>query len=257
MITFKSFLKENTEQDYHHTSGSSINTEKHNAGKGENPEHPVWLSHDSHQAKGWHNRIKDNEGSAHTYKVAVKGKIARHDDPEVKALLKKHGHDSDDYHSLLASNPSPKEVHEHPATKTLQKHGYVGYTHPDYDPHNDQKDHDSTVVFNRKNTQLSKPSSEKAKEQKEGDHVTHNVGNHEVQHQTHQHYTGTIAPTPLAKTRSVVKLSDEQASKLKTAVHKKDGNEYKHTKKKDGVVAYVTHDNEKSRQAFHKALSDI
>ncbi len=270
MFRFKTFISEN---DYHHSSHLNINTDKHNSGKSRSADHAMWLSHNAHQAKGWHNIQKDNFGKAHTYKVRVKGKIAHHEDKKVKALFKKHGHHMGNYHVDLISNPTHKEVQNHPATLTLKKAGYVGHTHPDYDSHDTQKDHDSTVIFHRKNTthltktdvgkREKKPKPEKPKHQVPKGHNQINlVGKHDVTHQTHQEYThGSIRGNkfePLEKTRSKVRLTSDQASKVKSLVHKKDGNTYKHVKKKDNAVdAYVTHDNEKSRKAFHNHLKVV
>ena len=173
MKTFKRFMREDSNpsdsHDYHHTSRNAIDTDAHNSGKGSNPDHPMWLSHNKDQASGWHKHTKDNEGSAHTYKVKVSGKIAHHKDPKVKALFKKHGHDMNDYHDHLVGNPSHKGVHDHPATKMLQKAGYHGHTHPDYDPHDFSKDHDSTVVFHRKHAKMEKSSVGKQKSGGSGD----------------------------------------------------------------------------------------
>ena len=140
--------------DYHHTSVDKIDQKQHASS-----EHPMWLSHSAHQASGWHANSKDEHDSAHTYTAKVHGKIANHEDHKVKELLHKHKIDQDDYHGHLASNPSSHEVHDHPATKLLKKHGYSGYSHPDYDPHDFQKDHDSTVVFHRKDVSLTHKKS--------------------------------------------------------------------------------------------------
>lgn len=158
MKNFKTFVaslnESSSSHDYHHTSVDKIDQKKHSSS-----EHPMWLSHSAHQAAGWHQNAKDEHDSAHTYTAKVNGKIAHHDNHEVKELLHKHKVDQDDYHADLASNPESKEVHEHPATKLLKKHGYAGYSHPDYDPHDNQKDHDSTVVFHRKDVSLTHKKS--------------------------------------------------------------------------------------------------
>lgn len=154
MKTFKKVrtqLGEQTlEHDYHHTSINKINPEKHNFSN-----HPMWLSHTAHQATGWHENAKSEHDTAHTYSAKVNGKIAHYEDNKVKELLHKHGVDQKDYNGTLVGNPESHEVHDHPATKILQKHGYVGYTHSDYDPHDFSKDHDSTVVFHRKDVSLT------------------------------------------------------------------------------------------------------
>lgn len=160
MLRFKRFIAEDSnpgdKHDFHHTSHDHIDVDKHNAGKGKDPNHPMWLSHNAQQAKGWHQNTREETGQAHTYKVKVAGKIAHHKDEKVKALFKKHGHDMNDYHADLVGNPEHEEVHGHPATKMLQKAGYHGHTHPDYDPHDFQNDHDSTVVFHRKHATMHK-----------------------------------------------------------------------------------------------------
>ena len=186
MKSFKRYITESTDSthDHHHTSAVKIDTDKHNAGKGKNAEHPMWLSQSAHQAAGWHKNAESETGKAHTYKVKVK-KIAHHTDPKVKSLFKKHGNSMKDYHTDLVSNPHHKEVHNHPATKMLKKAGYHGHTHSDYDSHNFQKDHDSTVVFHRKHATMHDASKEKA--HKHAD-TKHTVGSHSVTHKTHQEY---------------------------------------------------------------------
>ncbi len=158
MKTFKSLQEEihttlneaSSAHNYHHTSVNMIDQKKHASSM-----RPMWLSHSAGQAGGWHKNAKDENGSAYTYTAKVNGKIAHHDNHEVKALLHKYKVDQDDYHDVLVTNPEPKEVHNHPATKILKKHGYVGYSHPDYDSRDWEKDHDSTVVFHRKNVILT------------------------------------------------------------------------------------------------------
>ena len=83
-----------------------------------------------------------------THKVEVNGKIADLDDSAVQDIVKSHGgHHS--YTDHLATAQNAKDVHDHPATKALQKHGYVGASHWDYDPHDFEKDTKTTCIFNR------------------------------------------------------------------------------------------------------------
>lgn len=163
MKSFKQFVVEDSNpgdaNDYHHTSQNEIDVKSHNEGKGLNPNHPIWLSHNKNQAEGWHQHIADGAGwhepgSAYTYKVKIHGKIAHHKDPKVKDLFKEHGIDASDYSEDLVSNPDHEEVHDHPATKILKQAGYHGYTYPDYDSHDFEKDHDATVIFNRKHAKM-------------------------------------------------------------------------------------------------------
>lgn len=260
---FIAALYENDDShDYHHTSHANIDTDKHNAGKGKNPSHPVWLSHNSHQAKGWHNIVKDDSGKAHTYKAKVNGKIAHHHDPKVKSLFKKHGHDMHDYHADLVGNPDHKEVHNHPATKMLKKAGYVGHSHPDYDPHDNQKDHDSTVVFHRKNVHMSHSAehAEKPKEKPKAhphEDTTHKVGNHAVTHKTHDHYMdGSHRPLSHGGTESRVTMSHDHAQKLKSEL-KHTGQKVNVTKGKKSSRVKVTHRNDTDRGNFHHILKSI
>ena len=140
MKKFKQFIKENDDQhDYHHaTHADSFDTKS---------DKPLWLSHNKHQAKGWHNT--DNSEKSSSFKVELKPgtKIAHHNDPAVHDHLAKHGVDKDKYVSHLTSNPDHHEINSHPGTKALKKAGYHGISHPDYDPHDNQKDHDTTMLF--------------------------------------------------------------------------------------------------------------
>lgn len=153
-LAYIEMLNEARTPNYYHTHSVPIDQKTHATA-----EHPIWLSHSLHQASGWHRNAKEDNGSAHTYTAKIDGKIARHNDPKVKELLDKHKIDRRDYHDTLTMNPEANEVHDHPATKLLKEHGYVGYSHPDYDPHDFQKDHDSTVVFHRKNVSLTHKKS--------------------------------------------------------------------------------------------------
>lgn len=157
MITFKQYINESIQHDYHHSSIKKINIEKHNSGKDSKSNYPIWLSHNEHQAEGWTKNLFDEYRSASTYKVSIKGPIANHADPKIKNILKNHDEEYiDAFHANLSSNPEAEYVHSHPIVKELQKHGYIGYSHPDYDPHDFSKDHDSTVIFNRRNTTIKK-----------------------------------------------------------------------------------------------------
>ena len=151
MLTFKqycTFLTEHTNLgEYFHTSVDKMK-------KKPKENYPIWLSHSEHQARGWHQLAIENSGTAHTYSVKVNGVIAKNDDPKIQQLFSKNNIDQDDYDADLASNPDSDEVHSHEATKMLQKNGYVGYQHSDYDPHDQDNDHDSTVIFNRHHVEL-------------------------------------------------------------------------------------------------------
>lgn len=153
MQTFKHFLnllnEETFKFDYHHTSAVKIKPKEHSAN-----EDPMWFSHSREEADKWHSNAMLNHGSAYTYSAKINGKIAHHTDPEVQAIFKKHNIDQDEYHADLVSNPEYDEVHAHEGTQLLKKYGYAGYTHPDYDPADSQKDQDSTLVFHRKDAQL-------------------------------------------------------------------------------------------------------
>ena len=141
-------IKEDTidEAKMYHTSPTTILSVK---------DKPMWFSHNEKQAKGWHANTKDNHGKAYTYKFDVKGKIADYKDPKVKKLFNDAGINQMDYENDLVSNPSASEVLKHKGTKLLQKNGYVGYTHSDYDSTDFGKDHDSTLIFTpRKNAKM-------------------------------------------------------------------------------------------------------
>lgn len=255
MHRFKSFLVEEATPslDHHHTSSSKIDVDKHNSGKGKNPDHPMWLSHSAHQAKGWHNNAKSENGSAHTYKVKV-NKIAHHTDPKVKSLFKKHGHDIHDYHATLIGNPSHKEVHNHPATKMLQKHGFHGHTHSDYNSHDFNKDHDSTVVFHRKHATMTDSNKEPA--HKHAD-TKHTVGSHTVTHKTHDEFMdGSHRPLSHGGTESRITTSHDHVATLKSKL-KGTGNKVNATKNKTGSRVKVTHSTPAARDAFHKHLKGL
>ena len=101
---------------------------KHDAPAGEKP---IWLGHHSKETrKHYYKPAKGRKGS-HFSKMKVKGNVAHHRDPNVKKLLYKHGHNIHDYNKMLSYEPHRDDVHNHPITKTLKKHGYVGYTHHD------------------------------------------------------------------------------------------------------------------------------
>ena len=239
--------------DHHHTSVSKIDTDKHNAGKGKNPEHPMWLSHNAHQAAGWHKSAEKENGKAHTYKVKVNN-IARHTDPKVKSLFKKHGHNMKDYHTDLVSNPNHKEVHNHPATKMLKKAGYNGHTHSDYHSHDFQKDHDSTVVFHRKHATMHDANKKPA--HKHAD-TKHTVGSHSVTHKTHQEYMdGSHRPLDHGGTESRITTSHDHAKTLKTKL-KGTGNRVNTTKNQSGSRVKITHSDSAARDTFHKHLKGL
>ncbi len=139
MKTLTQILNESKQNDwYHATSSNRINIKS---------KHPIWLSHNQHQALGWHKLVPGSK----SFKVTLKSdtKIAHYNDPKVKEHLNRHGIDINDYAADLTANPESHEVHEHPGTKVLKIEGYHGFTHPDYDPHNNEQDHDSTVLFDR------------------------------------------------------------------------------------------------------------
>jgi hypothetical protein len=123
---------------FHATSNDKIDTEV---------KHPIWLSHNQHQALGWHRLVPGSK----TFKVELHSgtKIAHRNDPKVKQYLEKHGVDVNDYEADMTSNPESHEVHNHPGTIALKKAGYHGFTHIDYDPNDNSKDHDSTLLFDR------------------------------------------------------------------------------------------------------------
>lgn len=253
--SFKRYIAESTDSshDHHHTSASKIDTDKHNAGKGKNPEHPMWLSHNAHQAAGWHKNHEQDHGKAHTYKVKV-NKIAHHTDPKVKSLFKKHGHNMKDYHTDLVSNPNHKEVHNHPATKMLKKAGYHGHTHSDYHSHDFGKDHDSTVVFHRKHATMH--DANKAPAHKHAD-TKHTVGSHSVTHKTHQEYMdGSHRPLDHGGTESRITTSHDHAKSLKTKL-KGTGNKVNTTKNKSGSRVKITHSDSAARDTFHKHLKGL
>lgn len=141
MIRFLDFLAESDEHVVHafHTTTKPL-TKLHD-------DHPTWVSLHKHHADGWHRNTVENSGDAHTYKVEVRGKVAHHTDKHVQKLLKDHGVDHHEYAGHLVENPSKDEVHSHPATKALIKHGYHAYVHTDYDPNDFDNDADSMVVF--------------------------------------------------------------------------------------------------------------
>ena len=112
---------------------------------------PIWLGHRKETAKGYY---VGRKMGAHLSRYDVKGKIAHHKDPKVKGLFRDHGHSQHDYHYQLSENPRVKTVHDHPATKTLKKHGYVGYSHPDT-MEGAARNH-NTVVFHRKHVEKVK-----------------------------------------------------------------------------------------------------
>lgn len=258
MLSFKRFIAEDSNpgdtHDYHHTSYNKIDINKHNAGKGKNPNHPVWLSHNSHQADGWHRNTHQETGQAHTYRVKVHGNIAHHKDEKVKALFKKHGHDMDRYHNHLVGNPDHNEVHGHPATKMLQKAGYHGHTHPDYDPHNFQRDHDSTVVFHRKHTTMQ---DRNAKPKHEHEDTTHKVGPHTVTHKTHDEYMdGSRRPLSHGGTESRVTMSHDHAQQLKSRL-KGSGQKVNITKGKKTSRVKVTHRDGIDRTNFHHHIMQV
>ena len=138
MLRFKQFISE-SDSTVFHTSPKPISQ----VGSG-----AMFFSLSHEHAKGWHANSMDNHGSAHTYSAQVTGNIAHHSDPKVKKVLSDAGVDQDDYHADLASNPSAKEVADHPGTKALSKAGYHGLVYPDYHPADFDKDADAMVVFN-------------------------------------------------------------------------------------------------------------
>jgi hypothetical protein len=149
MKRYRQFILENQEEhDYHHaTHADSFDTKS---------DKPLWLSHSEHQAKGWHNT--DNSEKTSSYKIKLKPgtKIAHHADPKVRDHLAKNGVHINNYVGDLTSNPDHKEINSHPGTQALKNAGYHGFTHPDYDPHNNQKDHDTTLLFSASHVQSAK-----------------------------------------------------------------------------------------------------
>lgn len=128
----------NESEYFHATHDRSIDTKAN---------HPIWLSHNEQQAHGWH---KISRGST-SFKVKLHAgtKLAHRDDPKVHDHLAKHGVDVYNYEADMTANPESHEVHEHPGTKALKSAGYHGFVHLDYDPHNSEKDHLSTLLFDR------------------------------------------------------------------------------------------------------------
>jgi hypothetical protein len=146
MKSFKEFVHNDNHHDFHHTSiHGKLETDK---------DYPIWLSHNRHQARGWHtnSKLQGVDGSkTKTFKVKLKhdAKIAQYKDESVKKHLAKYGVDAQEYSADMACNASKKDVDEHPGTIALKNAGYHGITHDDYNPHNFQKDHDSTLLFDR------------------------------------------------------------------------------------------------------------
>lgn len=169
VVLFSKNLNE-SQVDYHHTNNNKIDISAHSTN-----EHPIWLSHNVQQANGWHKNTEEEHGKAHTYSAKINGKIANHHDDTIKTLFKKHKIDGSQYHDTLVSNPDSSEVHNHAATKVLKKHGYVGYSHPDYDSTNFQKDHDSTVVFHRKHVELTPTDLKQTKTSDKKENLDHAI----------------------------------------------------------------------------------
>jgi hypothetical protein len=138
MKKLSQILAESSDSFYHASNDKKINTKI---------KHPIWLSHNEHQARGWHKLVPEST----SFKVELKPgtKIAHYADQKVEEHLKKHGVDIDDYAADLTANPESHEVYNHPGTKALKAAGYHGFTHQDYDPHDNQKDHETTVLFDR------------------------------------------------------------------------------------------------------------
>jgi len=116
-------------------------------------ERPIWLSNDAHTARGW----KKHMSAKKSYHVEVEGDVAHHHDENIQKLFKKHRIDMKRYNHMLFGQPDAKTVHSHPATKLLKKKGYVGYTHPERDPHTPRDwsfKTSSTVIFHRKHVKI-------------------------------------------------------------------------------------------------------
>ena len=142
METFKKYSMRESQEYYHASKDGKIGNDKH----------PIWLSHDEHAAKGWHKNTQElssNPSAVKTHKIKVHGKVADLQDEKTQKLLAKHNIDHSEYENHLASAQDSDEVHNHPGTKLLKKHGYVGVSHMDYDPHDMSKDSKTTVVFHR------------------------------------------------------------------------------------------------------------
>jgi len=126
-----------------HTSGKKIESLK--------PKGALWFAlSKEHAVDGWIPNKIDDSGKAFLHEAKISGKIAESKDKAVEGLFDEARIDMREYILELVSNPSQKEVREHPGTKLLQKAGYEGFIYPDYDPRDFQKDLDALLVFDPK-----------------------------------------------------------------------------------------------------------
>ena len=150
MLTFKSYLME---REFYHTTRSQKDTNhlhKH-------ADRPIWLSHKKGDAIDHHkDAVEDGSRNPQTHRMKVKGKVAHYANPKVRTKLTAAGHTDEDqkqYTNMLLKNPTGgHHIHDHPITKTLKKHGYVGYRHKEYNFRGD-KPNTSTMVFHRKHVE--------------------------------------------------------------------------------------------------------
>ena len=150
MLTFKSYLME---REFYHTTRSQRDADhlhKH-------ADRPIWLSHKKGDAIDHHkDAALDGSRNPQTHRMKVKGRVAHYANPKVRAKLIGAGHTDEhqkEYKHMLLKNPhGAHNIHDHPITKTLKKHGYVGYRHKEFNFRSD-KPNTSTVVFHRKHVE--------------------------------------------------------------------------------------------------------
>lgn len=112
----------------------------------------MWVTEDKKLADAYHENIKFDTDTAHTYEVTAKGKFLSSE--QFSEELEKLGVDEADLVAELVSNP--RDILKNDVVKQLATR-FDGVRHREYDPRDNQKDVESLLVFNpAKSLQIKK-----------------------------------------------------------------------------------------------------
>lgn len=108
----------------------------------------MWFALNFSEGNAWFKNAVDDGDDAYLYEMIVKPGLKIADKNSV-------GYSLDSLSTDLVSNPTDREVKGYKEVKDLIKDGYAGLVFSDYDPRDFQKDADSLILFNPKDSIVS------------------------------------------------------------------------------------------------------